>query len=98
MNTYDQKGPKKTVDEIAQEAADKALERVLLRLGIDPEDTQGLQNWRNDLFFLARMSRGAHQISSIIVKTCVGAAVLGIIWIVLQGFKDWVFLPVPGVK
>lgn len=97
MSTHnEQKGPTRSVDEIAQAAADKALERILLRLGIDPDDSKGMQNVRNDLFFLARMSRGANQISGIIVKTCVGAMVLGVIWIVLQGFKDWIFIP--GLK
>lgn len=84
----------KPVEQVAQEAADKAVAQMLLRLGIDADDSKV---WRNDFFFLARMSRGAHQISSVVVKTCAGAAALGLIWILMQGIKDW-FSTIPIIK
>lgn len=83
----------RAAEKAAERAADKALENFALRLGIDPEDTKGLAEWRENLMFVARMKRGANQVSGVIIKTCAGAAVTAFLWLVVQGFRDWILLP-----
>lgn len=80
---------------IAGLAAERALERVLLRMGIDPDDKESLAEWRENLMFVARMKRGANQISGAIIKTCAGAAGAAFIWLLVQGFRDWITMVRP---
>ncbi len=79
----------------AQEAAERAIENILLRMGIDPDDQEGLKKLKDNLHFLARMSRGADQVGSVMTKTCTGAAIMAFLWMLVVGFKDWLHLPIP---
>ncbi len=81
-----------TVQAIAQEAAERAVVNVLLRMGIDPEDHEGLKSLRENLSFLARMNRGANHVGSLFVKTCAGAAIMAFLWMLATGFKEWLHL------
>lgn len=81
------------VQAVAQEASERALESILLRMGIDPDDKDGLKEFRENLAFVARMKRGANQLSSVIIKTCAGAIVAAFLWMLVQGFRDWILLP-----
>lgn len=80
----------------AQETAERTVENLFLRLGIDPDDKDVLHRLRDDLMFLARLKRGASQVSGVIIKTCAGAVVMAFIWMLTQGFKDWIWIP--GIK
>jgi hypothetical protein len=75
--------------EEARLIAESAVENVLLRLGIDPGDPDGMASIRDDLQFLQRMNRGAKEVKRATIKTCVGAVVTGGIAMVLIGLKDW---------
>jgi hypothetical protein len=78
--------------EIANDAAQRAVDAVMLRLGIDPHDPESLARARNNLQFLARMNRGATQVSNAIVKTCAGAAITAILWLLGVGLKEWLMM------
>lgn len=73
----------------ATRTADMVIEKLFLHLGIDVNDKAGLNTLRENLQFLARMDRGAREIKSIIVKTCVGAVVMGMLAILAIGIRDW---------
>ena len=86
---------------IATRAAHRALEAFehrirenFLRLGIDTDDLDSLAYWQDNLQFLARANRGSKQVSSVIVKTCVGAVVSGLLWLIWVGFKAAPFTPI----
>lgn len=84
-----------TDEEKQQQATERALENLLLRMGVDPDDKQAFAELRENLAFLARFKRGTGQISNAIIKTCVGAAVLGVLWLLVMGFRDWIALLPP---
>ncbi len=88
-NQQDKKQYTAAVQAIAQEAAERAVVTILLRMGVDPDDRDGLKRLRDNLTFLARMNRGADQVGSIVAKTCAGAAVMAFLWMLGAGFKDW---------
>ena len=72
----------------------KALAReiaaeVLLHLGIDVDDKEGMKEFRSNLEFLKRMDRGAREVKSAAIKTCVGALITGLITLLLIGIRQW---------
>lgn len=81
------------IEDIAERAAEKAVEAFALRLGIDPDDPKALAEWRENLAFIARVKRGANQVSAAIIKTCAATAVGALLWMLAQGFRDWMILP-----
>jgi hypothetical protein len=70
------------IEEIAEEAADKAIHRLFLTLGYNVQDPEVLMVLQEDLRF-ARKWRGAYETTSQhTLKTAIGVIVTGIIgWI-----------------
>jgi len=74
----------------------KALAReiaaeVLLHLGIDVADKEAMKELRSNLEFLKRMDRGAREVKSAAIKTCVGALITGLLSLLWIGFHDHIF-------
>ena len=72
----------------------KALAReiaaeVLLHLGIDVADKEAMKEFRGNVEFLKRMDRGAREVKSAAIKTCVGALITGLITLLWIGLRDW---------
>jgi hypothetical protein len=84
------------LEAMAERVAEKAVETFALRMGLDPEDKDALKEFRENLAFVSRMKRGANQMSGVILKTCAGAAVTAFLWMLVQGFRDWIYLPKIG--
>lgn len=72
-------------------AAKAAVESVFLHLGIDILDKEQVSDLRESLQYLKRLNRGAKEVKSVAIKTCVGAVVTGIITLLVLGLKDWIF-------
>jgi hypothetical protein len=81
--------PAETVER--KELAREIAAEIFLHFGVDVTDKTALRTLRDDLAFLARVNRGAREIKSAAIKTCVGAVVTGGIALLVLGFKDWVF-------
>lgn len=79
----------------ADKSAFKAVALLMLHFGVDIDDPYQVREFRENLAFLARSARGAREVKSVVVKTCVGAIVTAVIAILFLGFKDWLstFLP-----
>lgn len=78
-------------DKAAEKVAAKVVESLFLHFGVDVKDQRAVAAFREQLAFLARMERGAREVKSAIIKTCVGALVLGFITLLLIGVKSWFF-------
>lgn len=75
----------------ASEMAERVVAGIFLHVGYDVNDKEAMKELRDNLQFLSRMNRGARDIKSAAIKTCVGAVVTGFITLVVLGFKDWFF-------
>jgi hypothetical protein len=74
----------------AVETADIVVARIFLHVGIDVADKDALARLRDNLAFLSRVERGAREIKSAAVKTCVGAVITGLLSLLVLGFLEWV--------
>lgn len=79
-----------TAEAAAERAAIKAVELSFLLIGVDVHDKEQLARLRDDLAFLHRTNRGAREIKSAAIKTCVGAVLTGLSALLIFGFKDWI--------
>jgi hypothetical protein len=75
-------------DKAADKAAEQAVKVAFLMLGVDITDAEQVKQLREDITFLQRTNRGAREIKSAAVKTCVGAVVTGLLALLVAGFKD----------
>jgi hypothetical protein len=70
------------IREIAEAAAEAAVEKTLLRLGLDPEDSGAFAEWRKDYAYLRRLRIGSEifkrqgltTLASVLTTAIVGAA------------------------
>lgn len=81
-------------DAIAEKAADRAVEKLLLQLGVNPLVPEEVSQLRERLAFLSRMERGitgvATTFASALLKTCAVAAAGALLFILGTGFKAWI--------
>lgn len=75
---------------VAEQAADRAVREVFLRLGIDVDDREALASAMDDFSFLKRMNRGAKEVKSTTIKTAVGAIIAAVFALLVLGFKETV--------
>lgn len=85
--------PMNEQESIAERAAQRTIEGLFLHLGIDIKDPEALKQMKEDLAFLARMGRGAREVKSVAIKTCVGSLIAGLIALLGIGIKDWIQHP-----
>lgn len=77
---------------IAEAAADAAMSKLLLRLGVDPEDEQAIPGLKADLGYLHRLHAGSEAfkrqgittVASVVTTFLIGS-------IVAAAFKWWPF-------
>lgn len=79
-----------TSEEDRKALAREIAAEVFLHVGVDVRDADQLKTLRDDLAFLSRAARGAREVKSALIKTCVGAFATGVIAIFWLGLKDWV--------
>ena len=83
------------IEEAAERAALKALDVLMLHVGIDVNDTDEIKAFRERLECLKRMERGAretkHMIKQAAIKTCLGALIMGLLTLLGMGIKDWIY-------
>jgi hypothetical protein len=78
-------------EHIAAMAADKAVEGVFLRLGVDTKNPVALAAWQDNFSFLGRINTGAKLVKATTIRTGVGAVFAGCVTLIVLGFKDWIF-------
>lgn len=82
------------LEAVAERASEQAIEKLLLRLGVDPSVPEEVTAFRDRLLFLKRMERGINSVSNTIVtallKYCAIAAVAGLIVLLTLGVKAWI--------
>jgi hypothetical protein len=74
----DYKQPEKLIEE--------TVYKTLTGLGFDLRDAPGIQQ---DIAYLRKLRRGAGNIKTVTVNTCIGAVVLGVMWVMLEGLRTW---------
>lgn len=74
-------------EEIARNAAELAVERVMLRMGVDPASPEAMREFREDSAFLRRQRKGAEQVAAWTKRSIVSAVVGGFLWLLWEGFK-----------
>lgn len=77
--------------EIANEAAQRAVEGVFLHLGVDITDDKAVHELKENFQFLGRLNKNAKIASATTIKVTVTSAVTAIFALLLIGFKDWIF-------
>lgn len=75
------------IEAAAERAATKVLEHVFAHLGYDIHNPEHLEALRERMEFLKRMERGGREAKNALVKTCVGAFVMGFIALLVMGIK-----------
>lgn len=76
------------VNRIAEEAADRALEKLFLTLGVDLSDPKAVIAFQDDLRFLARWRDSTQAVKRKALLTAVGVIItgaLGYFWLVFRG-------------
>jgi len=91
VRALSEQSAERAAEKMANEMAEKVVAGIFLHLGVDVNDKEAIKALRDDLSFLARMNRGAREIKSAAIKTCVGAVFAGLFSILIIGFKDWIF-------
>ena len=86
---------KEEMHEVAQQAADAALQKLFLSLDLDVNDTKEVRRFREDLNFLKNQRDGSEKMkaglkkSSIYIGTTVIAGMFYFGWdIIKSGFRD----------
>ena len=77
------------IREIAEAAADAAVSKVLLRLGIDPEDPNALPERKADFEYLHRLRAGSDLFKKTGVSTLASVLTTFIIGALVAAFYKW---------
>jgi DNA primase len=75
------------VHRIAEEAATAAVEQILQRLDIDPDDDKAFTEFRKDMQHLRSWREATTLARVTMIKTAVGVVVTGLLGLVLLYFK-----------
>jgi hypothetical protein len=77
---------------IAEAAADAAIEKTLLRLGVDPDDKDGFAETRKDFAYLRRLRVGAETFKRQGISTLASVITTFVIGsLVAAAYKYWPF-------
>lgn len=79
--------------EVAEEAAEKAVCRMLLSLGVDANDPKAIIRFQADLLMLKRWGEAQNVVRTTGIKTLIGVLVTGTLALVWMGLRAKLGLP-----
>lgn len=86
MNADERHELQQIIREVVAEAVPATVDRTLERFGFTVSDATSMQQ---DMAHLRKMRRGGEFIKTCTIKTCIGASVTGMIYLLIEGFRAW---------
>lgn len=77
------------INQIAECAADRAVEKAFKVLGVDIHDQKSLEAFKEDLRFVRRHRMGAAEVRRWIARSVITTLVCGGLWLVGQALWTW---------
>lgn len=82
----------KVATDAAEQAAQRAVERLFIALGVDMSNPKGIIELQKTLTFATNLRGASDTIRKTGLKTAVGLIVTAFLGIVVLGLKDWIKL------